>query len=457
MEEKFLSRDPSGFVFKKNSKIYRAVNRSYQQNYDYLFSSGLYEKLTEENLLVQHTEVSTDDIELQAYKVISPTEIEFISYPYEWCFEQLKDAAIVTMLIQKLALEKNMSLKDASAFNIQFLDCKPILIDTLSFEIYKENSPWIAYKQFCQHFLAPLILMSYRDIRLNRLMSDFVDGLPLDLANSMLPLRSKLNPKILLHVSLHSKAQQKFKSKKANVEARKFSKRAFYTLIDSLTETVSSLKLSRTSQKKQSDWIDYYDKNIQSQNYLNNKIQLIKELLDNEKPNTLWDLGANIGTFSRIAAAKNIKVISFDSDPLTINKIYSDCKSDKVKNILPLFQDLTIPSPSLGWMNSERASLFERPRPELVMALALIHHLAIANNIPLSLLAKFFSKLSDKLIIEFVPKIDPNAKLLLLNREDIFKAYDLKNFELEFQKYFKIKFAQKLNESERVLYLFEKL
>ena len=160
-------RDPNGFLFYENGTLFRAVNRLYQQNYDYLITSGLYHKLVADNLLVPHREVELpagkrDD----AYKIIQPELVPFISYPYEWCFSQLKDAALTLSSIQKQALKCNMVLKDASAYNIQFFKGKPILIDTLSFEIYKENQPWVAYRQFCQHFLAPLALMAQRDIRL---------------------------------------------------------------------------------------------------------------------------------------------------------------------------------------------------------------------------------------------------------------------------------------------------
>ncbi|MBU2472168.1 MAG: SAM-dependent methyltransferase, partial [Bacteroidetes bacterium] len=156
MKDILLSRDPSGFIFKHNGRIHRAINYSYQQNYEYLIQSGLYDRLCSEGLLIPHTELNKEYFTLvgdpfgNCYKIIAPVEIEFISYPYEWSFEQLKDAAITTLLIQRYALEHNMSLKDASAYNIQFLNCKPVFIDTLSFEIFKDGYPWIAYKQFCQ-------------------------------------------------------------------------------------------------------------------------------------------------------------------------------------------------------------------------------------------------------------------------------------------------------------------
>jgi hypothetical protein len=174
-------RDPSGYLFHRGAELYRQVNRRYQENYDLLTSSGLYDKLVAEGLLVPHEEVDLEPLDAAtAYKTIKPLLVPFVSYPYEWCFSQLKDAALATLAIQKTAMSHGMSLKDASAYNIQFIDCRPVLIDTLSFERYVPGRPWIAYRQFCQHFLAPLALMSYRDPRVSQLLKAGLDGIPLD-------------------------------------------------------------------------------------------------------------------------------------------------------------------------------------------------------------------------------------------------------------------------------------
>jgi len=201
-------RDPSGFMFKHEGKLYRQVNQKYQEEYDLLMNSGLYDQLNKSRTLVAHKEV---DLALAprpkiAYKVIQPENIDFISYPYEWCFNQLKDAAILTLAIARRALEFGMSLKDASAYNIQFQHGRPIFIDTLSFEKYEEGMPWIAYKQFCQHFLAPLALMAKTDIRLGQLLKNHIDGIPLDLASKLLPASTKLSFGLSTHIHPHALA-----------------------------------------------------------------------------------------------------------------------------------------------------------------------------------------------------------------------------------------------------------
>ena len=211
--EKSSFRDPSGFLFFQDGVLYRQINQSYQEDFDLLKKSGLFKRLIKEKLLTTHREADPKLARTKdAYRIIQPERISFISYPYEWSFSQLKDAALATLKIQKIALEYEMILKDASAYNIQFLEGKPILIDTLSFEKFQEK-PWVAYKQFCQHFLAPLALMSYTDIRLNQLLRIHIDGVPLDLAAKLLPQKTKFNPQLLLNIHLHAKSQTYFSDK----------------------------------------------------------------------------------------------------------------------------------------------------------------------------------------------------------------------------------------------------
>jgi len=207
-------RDPSGFLFTRQGVLYRQVNQAYQPHYDKLLNSGLYDKLVKAGLLIPHEEVGVEPAEPSlAYKVLRPERVDFISYPYEWSFSQLQDAALATMAIQKLALDAGMVLKDSSAYNIQFYRGRPVLIDTLSFEAYREGEPWVAYRQFCQHFLAPLSLMAYTDVRLNQLLRIYIDGVPLDLAVRLLPGRTRFDLGLATHIHLHAVAQQRYADK----------------------------------------------------------------------------------------------------------------------------------------------------------------------------------------------------------------------------------------------------
>ncbi len=448
-------RDPSGFLFREKGRLYRQINDSYREDYDLLMSSGLYQALIEASLLIPHKEadpgLKKSD---QAYKIIEPEMINFISYPYEWAFSQLKDAALTTLKIHQKAIEFGMSLKDASAYNIQFRHGKPIFIDTLSFEKYREGEPWVAYKQFCQHFLAPLALISYTDIRLNQLSRVFIDGAPLDLVSSLLPFKTNLKFSLLTHIHLHAKSQKFYSDKpvKKTVKKGNFSQFTMLALIDNLAKAVRKL----TWQPKGTEWGDYYENTNYSSDSFQRKREMVGEFLAGTDCKTVWDLGANTGLFSQIAADQGIPTVSFDIDPAAVEKNYRRCKGKKETNILPLLQDLTNPSASIGWQNRERMSFSERGPADVVFALALIHHIAISNNVPLSSVAQYFSSLCQYLIIEFVPKSDSQVKILLTSREDIFPDYHEEGFEKAFRNFFTILKSEKIPDTERTLYLMKK-
>jgi ribosomal protein L11 methylase PrmA len=450
-------RDPSGFLFRRDGVLFRRVNIRYKEHYDQLMDSGLYDKLVTAGLLVSHVEVDIASLQEDAdtpYKVIQPEIVPFISYPHEWCFSQLKHAALATLEIQKTALDFEMSLKDASAYNIQYKHGRPVLIDTLSFEKYREGQPWIAYRQFCQHFLAPLALMSQRDVRLSQLFRIHIDGVPLDLASSLLPIGTLFKFGLLSHVHFHAKSQKQYSDKPVDMEkARKVSRLGMLAIIDSLSSTVKKLKWS----PRGTEWADYYEDTNYSSEAFDRKKQFLSEFLEEIKPESLWDVGANTGVFSRIASEKGIPTISFDIDPSAVEVNYLECVESKEDNILPLLLDLTNPSPAMGWENLERMSFLDRAPADAVLALALIHHLVISNNVPLGMLAGFFGRICNWLIIEFVPKADSQVQRLLQTREDIFPHYTQDNFEAEFGKRFQICEKREIEGSDRALYLMKKL
>ena len=446
-------RDPSGFVFCQQGSIYRQVNTVYRENYDHLMESGLYESLVSAGLLVPHQQAGLEYAKSDdAYKVLKPEVVPFISYPYEWCFSQFKDAALATLKIQKIAFRSGMTLKDSSAYNIQFVKGKPILIDLLSFDKYREGQLWIPYRQFCQHFLGPLALMSYKDIRLSQLLRIFLDGVPLDLASTLLPLRTRLRFSLLAHIHVHAKSQTHYAHKTIRTRERTISHLSFLGLIDSLESAVKKLRW----QPKGTEWAEYYDETNYSADAMEHKKELVADFLNRANPRFLWDLGANTGMFSRIAADRGIPTISFDIDPAAIERNYLECREKGQTDLLPLLLDLTNPSPGIGWANQERMPLFQRRSPDTILALALIHHLAISNNLPFNKIAELFRGICDSLIIEFVPKNDSQVERLLSTREDIFPDYTQSAFEETFGRYFSIKNCEKIRNTERTLFLMQK-
>lgn len=446
-------RDPNGFLFYQKGVLYRQINKSAKRDFDLLLSSGLYKKLVQKKLLVPHRQVSSKKAQgKNFYKLIKPKLIPFVSYPYEWSFSQLKDAALVTLEIQKIALRFGMSLKDASAYNIQFVGFRPVFIDTLSFEKYKEGRPWVAYRQFCQHFLAPLALMAEKDLRLNLLLRDFIDGIPLDLASKLLPAKTKFNFSLLGHIHLHALNQKRMADKKVDKKRLKMGRSQMISLLNNLETAVKSLKIK----KAKTEWEKYYTFTNYSKKAFNQKREILKLFLKKISPESVVDLGANTGVFSRETSGREIFTIAADIDPLAVEKAYIQAKKDKDENLLPLVINLISPSPGLGWANKERDSFEGRVKTDCVIAFALVHHLAISNNLPFLLIADYFSRLGNWLIIEFVPKSDSKVQVLLQNREDIFKNYSQENFEKEFSKFFQILEKKKIKDSKRVIYLMKK-
>lgn len=446
-------RDPNGFLYMDGETLVRQINTIYKSDYDLLLGSGLYQVLSEKNALVKHREIAVESTDETVYKTIAPELVPFISYPYEWSFSQLKDAAILTLDIQMEALKRGMVLKDASAYNVQFVNNKPVFIDTLSFEKYSPGTPWTAYKQFCQHFLCPLVLAAYVDIRLLQLLRVFIDGVPLDVTSRALPMRTKFSPSLLMHIHLHSKSQIKYadEGRKSKTQSIKVSETGMLGLVDGLRRTIRKLQWS----PKGTEWGEYYEDTNYTDAATENKKGIVERMIAKVKPSIVWDLGANTGEYSKLAKIHCDHVVSWDIDDAAIEKHYLRRKKSALnESVLPLRLDLTNPSNGIGWAGNERLSLAGRGKADLIMALALVHHLAISNNVPLDMIAGYLAELSSNLIIEFVPKSDSQVKRLLNSRVDIFDDYNEDQFRQVFEKYFDLVDSESVQGSERTLFLY---
>jgi ribosomal protein L11 methylase PrmA len=455
-------RDPSGFVFTRDGRVYRQVNQVYREQYDRLGQpGGLYAKLSERGWMVPHQEVATAPADPgPAYKVLQPEKVPLISYPYEWCFSQLREAALLTLQIQQFALAHGCSLKDATAYNIQFRGWRPVFIDTLSFETYRDGEPWVAYRQFCQHFLAPLALGALKDIRLTQLLRVHLDGIPLDLASKLLPRGSWWNFGLLAHLHLHARSQSKYSDAATRQPARKthLPKSRLLALLKNLENCVRGLKWRGGA----TEWGNYYDETNYSDTGMKSKRARVAAFVAAIGPATIWDLGANTGVFTQVAleAAKAAApgglpyAAAFDIDPVAVEKNYLRARAEKNERLLPLLLDLTNPSPSLGWSAAERDGLLERGPVDACLALALVHHLAIGNNVPLVRVAQFFRRVTRNLVIEFVPKSDSQVQRMLATREDVFPDYTRAGFEAAFRQCFAQRGAEPVENSERMLYWF---
>ncbi|MFZ1783777.1 MAG: hypothetical protein WAU23_01140 [Ferruginibacter sp.] len=443
-------RDRDGFVFQQEGKIYRYVNPRYNEQYDKLMNSGLYDALVKKQWLIAHTTI--EDLSRFGFsegKVLFPDQIPFISYPYEWSFDMWRDAALLTLQITTATLQKGMILKDATPFNVQFYRGRPVFIDTLSFYDYVEGESWVAYRQFCECFLAPLLLMHYGHPELGKWFRVYPNGIPMALLANMLPKRSMWNLNTLLHVHLQAKLSAG-QQKKRGAE-NKFTKHKMEVLLQGLERFVRQLK----PRKSKTTWDDYYTGTILGADYLEAKTALVKSFISGIEYTNVIDLGANDGHFSFLFTEdKNIVAIDFDMN--CVNNLYQKIKKAGKTNMLPLVNDLAAPSPAIGWNNTERESLTGRLKADLVMALALLHHLAIANNIPLTLLADWLQPMGEYLIIEFVPKEDEKVKLLLQHRKDVFDNYNREHFKSAFARHYEIMREEKVGKSERALFLMKR-
>jgi len=412
--------------------------------------SGLYEELTGDGLLISHRELKKSRFSDSdgCYRFIEPELITFISYPYEWCFSQLQDAALATLAVQKKALEYGMSLKDASFFNIQFRKAKPVFIDTLSFEKLQEDKPWIAYGQFCRHFLIPLLLASYGNPKILSMLKDNLDGVPPDMAATLLPPSVVFNKTYLLHVALQFVG--KWASRKGLINERTItiSTKQVIHVVDDLIEAVQRLKLKHTV----STWNNYYNLTHYTKVAFEEKQRTVSHWVRSVNPSIIWDIGANDGRFSTSIDLKSALFICMDSDPLAVENCYLTSKANSTTNILPLVVDIANPTPGIGWNNNERLSLLQRSPADVVMMLALIHHLIIGQNIPLIFIIKFLHSICKYVIIEFIPKEDPKVQELLQLRHDIYSDYTKEYFEFITTKSFEILKETSLTGSKRILY-----
>ncbi len=442
-------RDSSGFIFEQDGLYYRQVNKEFAEQYELLISSGLYHHLVKKNWLVPHDEIKEFPITVEeCYKILKPEQLDFPNYPYEWCFEQLKDAALLTISILKSGIEHGMILKDATPFNIFFRDYQPLFIDTLSFEKYDATKPWKAYRQFCECFLCPLLLVAHYGPELIKLLANNPEGIPLSLCASMLPFSSRFVPLTALHIHLHAKIAKSGKGKKKDT---RFSKVKLLRIADHLESGISHL----TEKKKTSAWRNYYTETIKKEKYLKEKERLVSSIFERTRSASALDIGCNTGHFSMLAGMFGIQTVAMDSDGHCIGELYQHLKDKKRDRVLPLFVDITNPSPSIGWNHAERNDFLSRKKFDLVMAFAVVHHLVISRNIPFRHISSVLHALSSRhVLVEFVEPSDEKAKELL-ERKDIEPGnYSRDNFEKAFDHEFTTEMKIPFSDGERCFYLF---
>lgn len=441
-------RDPSGFIFTRNGVIFRQINKTHAAAFDQFINSGLYDRLCEDNLLVSHQEVAEPAHEFEdCYKVIRPYKVPVISYPYEWSFNQLKDAALLTIRVTKKALDYGMILKDATPYNIQFAGSHALFIDTLSFDRYTPSEPWVAYRQFCQNFLYPLLLEHYLPHDFIKQLSVMQNGFSASFLADVLPFRCRFSLNTLLQVYMTAKISA---SNKKHVGPT-FSSRMMRRLLDNLEETVYNLK----PYAKASHWTNYYKPGITDSDYLSEKERIVDTFIREIDFRSVLDAGANNGHFSlRLQEAGASRIIAADADKKCVDDLYMRLKPEG--NIIPLVIDLANPSPACGSNNQEHSSFVQRGTSDLVLALAVTHHMYFTSGLSFRQIATLFQSLCQKhLIVEFVPAEDPKTQKIAGLNQQRKAMYTADGFRQAFGVHFDIRNEVTLTQG-RMLFLMSK-
>lgn len=455
-------RDRDSRVVITDDAIYRALSPEGAADWSALAASPLLEQITSSGQLIGTREVDASVLGEGAEllpsgidKVLEHDRVPFVSYPYEWTFSMLQDAAKLQLDLGIAAIDQGLQLKDATPYNVQFLGSKPVFIDVGSFETLHEGEPWVGYRQFCMLYLYPLLFQAHKDLPFHPWMRGSIDGIqPID-AIKVFSLRDRLRKGVFLHTSLHARLDRRANksgpgSAEANKTTREVKPKAVQAQLQSMRRLVDKLrwKAGETS------WSGYRQSNTYSDDDDRRKQAFVAEVAAEKSPKLTWDMGCNDGAYSRIAAESSDRVVAFDFDHATVEALYRSLKEEGNTKILPLVSNLADPSPGLGWRGLERKPLVDRGAPDLMLALALIHHVSISANIPVADFLQWARDMGTTLLIEFPKRTDPMVQALLANKHEGANAdYEEGNFERELEKRFTVERREELPSGDRILFL----
>jgi len=440
-------------------RVYRYFTSQHAAEFTALIETGLLDSFVKSGAVIETKPIAMEEA-AELYRaapdiglVVEHPRIPFISYVYEWPFEMLKAAAIRCLEILQTSLDKGFILKDATPYNIQFVGLNPLLIDVGSFERYEEGIPWMGYSQFCHTFLNPLLLQSITGVPFQAWMRSSLEGIDPVHLNSLIPLRHKLRRNVFIDVVLQAWFSRRYASRRSDAPSlgeRSIPKGVVTGLANRLKKSVSGL---RRRGKAHSHWLDYEEQCHYEPEALEFKDRFVEGALARARPRMVWDLGCNVGRYSVMASRCADYVVAMDSDEATVGALYERIRGQHT-NVLPLTVDLMNPSPSQGWTQEERRGLGERGAADFALCLALVHHLAISGNVPLSKIVEWLSTITEAGVVEFVPKSDPMVQALLRTRQDVYGGYTQAAFEEALREQFEITDVVRLPKSERVLYQF---
>lgn len=451
-------RDRDGRIYRCGDRILRGISAGALEDYRKLESKKFFKKFSEAGKLVATREVPLDQVPLPEEEkalwagFLEHERVPVVSYAYEWTFGMLQDAAVLTLDLLEAAIRANMTLKDATPYNVQFVAGKPVFIDIPSFETLVPGSTWSGYRQFCEMFLFPLMLQAYKGIDIQPLMRSRIDGVGIQTAANMFSFWERFKKGVFTHVWLQSKLDRRFGSTsqdvKSDLKSAGFNKELILANVRKTRKLVKKLSWGGEG----SEWGGYEEFHNYSESDHELKESFIDACVRDSGAATVWDIGANTGQFSRIAAKHAGQVLAMDIDHFAVERMYRKNAEEGIHNILPLVQNVCDPSPNWGWRNSERTDLKSRGKPGLVLCLALIHHVVITANVPLDEFIAWLASVTDQLLIEYVSRSDDKVETLLRNKEDKYHDYSRKNLEVALCRHFRIREQLELDSGNRFLY-----
>ena len=451
-------RDRDGRIYRLDNRIIRGISENALLEFEKLESTAFYARFLEKGQLVSSHLLSPEDVGLpkevmqQWDGFIEHDLIPVITYPYEWTFGMLRDAALLQLDLLEAAILEGMTLKDATPYNIQFNAGKPVFIDIASFETPAAGSPWAGYRQFCEMFLFPLMLQAYKGIHFQPLMRASIDGIDVQTAARLFGFSDRFRSGVFSHVWLQAKLDRRYgdtgQNIRADLKSAGFNQAMILANVRKLGKLINKLRW----QGEGSEWGAYEDFHNYSESDHRLKESFIGNSVAGSGAETVWDIGCNTGQFSMIAARHATTVLAMDLDHYAVERLYRKTREDGLKNILPMLQNIADPSPDWGWRNRERRDLPSRSRPDLVLCLALIHHVVISANVPMEEFVSWLADISDQLVIEYVSRSDEKVKALLRNKVDRYSDYSREGLEINLGKYFRIVQQQEAESGNRHFY-----
>jgi len=450
-------RDREGRVFLRGGRVFRALSEAALGDWNSLSGAAFFQRAVQSGRIIETHEVPLETVDLPSpadhwVAAVEHKRIPFVSYPYEWTFGMLREAALLQLELLTEALDEGLILKDASAYNIQWFGCRPTLIDIPSFERWHPGEAWVGYQQFCQLFLYPLMLTAHRGVPFQPWLRGSIDGISPESCSRLLSARDRFRRGVLTHVVLHHRLLAATGKSEAGLrkelKATDLGKEIIVRNVRGLHKLVSGLRWKID----ESEWSGYAECRSYSNEEIVAKKRFVEEAASSRRWNLVWDLGCNTGEFTHIVADHADYVVAMDGDALAVERLFQELRAQDNRAIHPLYVNLADPSPNLGWRGAERQSLPARGQPDLTLCLALIHHMVITANVPLEDFVSWLAGLGSHVVIEFVRRNDPMVQRLLKTKGDVPHDYSLENFVRSIRERFEIITQSDSSVGTRVLY-----